>query len=99
MARRSGTLHAAKIGGEDATVTIVDLAARNAVVTPVVCDIGCGRGTTTLRLATHLEPARLIALDQSQPLLNTVTQRVHAAGHTVETTARTSITCHCPKPP
>lgn len=66
-------------------MTIVDLAARNAVVSPVVCDIGCGRGTTTLRLATHLQPARLIALDQSQPLLDTVPQRVHAAGHTVET--------------
>ncbi|MFI6213374.1 class I SAM-dependent methyltransferase [Nocardia brasiliensis] len=86
LAARSGTLHAAKISGHDATTTIVELAARQtAASTPVICDIGCGRGTTTLALATALPTARLIAVDQSQPLLDTVTQRLHRAEHRVET--------------
>jgi hypothetical protein len=72
LTQRTGALHAAKISGDDATTTIVDLAAQSTPATPVICDIGCGRGTTTLHLATDLTPARLIALDQSQALLNTV---------------------------
>jgi SAM-dependent methyltransferase len=85
LARRTGALHAAKISGEDATATIVDLAARSAPAAPVVCDIGCGRGTTTLALAARFAPARLIALDQSRALLNVVADRASRAGHTVET--------------
>lgn len=85
LARRTGALHAAKISGEDATATIVDLAARYAPVAPVVCDIGCGRGTTTLALAEGLTPARLTALDQSEALLDVVADRASQAGHVVET--------------
>src|SRR5689334_12955877 len=81
LARRTGALHAAKISGADATATIVDLAARSTPAAPVVCDIGCGRGTTTLALADRLAPSRLIALDQSPTLLNVVTDRAGSAGH------------------
>lgn len=85
LARRTGALHAAKISGGDATATIVDLAGRSASAAPVVCDIGCGRGTTTLALADRLAPSRLIALDQSPALLTVVAARAGRAGHTVET--------------
>lgn len=85
LAQRTGALHAAKISGEDATATITELAAQVAPAHPVVCDIGCGRGTTTLALATRLRPRRLISLDQSPALLDTVRDRAKQAGHTVET--------------
>lgn len=85
LAQRTTALHTAKISGGDATTTIVDLAAHSAPQAEVVCDIGCGRGTTSLRLADRLAPARLIALDQSRVLLDTVRQRLSQAGHPVET--------------
>lgn len=85
LAQRTTALHTAKISGDDATTTIVNLAEQSAPHAEVVCDIGCGRGTTTLRLADRLAPARLIALDQSQALLDTVRQRLTQAGHPVET--------------
>lgn len=83
LARRTGALHAAKISGGDATTTIVDLAARSAPDAPVVCDIGCGRGTTTVQLAARLAPARLIALDQSRALLDVVRERLVDTAETV----------------
>ncbi|WP_409493973.1 class I SAM-dependent methyltransferase [Amycolatopsis sp. cmx-11-12] len=83
--QRTNALHTAKIAGDDATATLVELAAHSAPPSPVVCDIGCGRGSTTLQLAQRLAPARLIALDQSAALLNTVRGRFDAAGRTVET--------------
>lgn len=85
LARRTGALHAAKISGADATATIVDLAARSTPAATVVCDIGCGGGSTTLALAERLAPARLIALDRSPALLAVVAERAGRAGHTVET--------------
>lgn len=53
LAQRTGALHTAKISGEDATATITDLAAQITPAGAIVCDIGCGRGTTTLALATR----------------------------------------------
>lgn len=44
-----------------------------------------GSDATTLQLAARLAPARLIALDQSQALLDTVQDRVGHTGHAVET--------------
>lgn len=85
IAQRTSALHAAKVSGGDATATIIQLAARSAATEPVVCDIGCGRGTTTLRLAASLAPARLIALDQSRALLVAVTERLAEAGHAAAT--------------
>lgn len=85
LARRTSALHAAKISGDDATATITALAAHPSPAAPVVCDIGCGRGTSTLHLATQLRPHRLIAVDQSAALLDTVRERLTAAGHHVDT--------------
>jgi ubiquinone/menaquinone biosynthesis C-methylase UbiE len=85
LAQRTSALHAAKISGGDATTTIVDLAARSSASAPVVGDLGCGRGTTTLQLAARLTPQRLIAVDQSQALLDTVAERLGDAGYPVET--------------
>ncbi|HEU5472718.1 MAG TPA: class I SAM-dependent methyltransferase [Actinophytocola sp.] len=85
LTQRTSALHAAKITGEDATETIADLAARYGPAEPVMCDIGCGRGTTTLRLASRLAPARLIALDRSPALLTVVADRAGRARHPVET--------------
>lgn len=85
LARRTGALHAAKTTGEDATATITELAAHVGPAHPVIGDIGCGRGTTTLALATRLRPRRLIALDRSPALLDTVRDRAGDAGHAVET--------------
>jgi SAM-dependent methyltransferase len=86
LARRTSALHAAKISGTDATATIAELAARSAPASPaVVCDLGCGRGTTTLALAARLAPARLIALDRSPALLTVVADRAGRAGHAVQT--------------
>lgn len=85
IAQRTSALHAAKISGGDATATIVDLAAQFAPIAAVVCDIGCGRGTTTLHLAARLAPTRLIALDQSQAMLATVADRARRARHAVKT--------------
>jgi SAM-dependent methyltransferase len=85
LAQRTGALHTAKISGEDATATITKLAAHVAPTNPVVCDIGCGRGTTTLALAASLAPQRLIALDQSQALLDTVRHRAAQARHALAT--------------
>ncbi|MGH3754924.1 MAG: class I SAM-dependent methyltransferase [Pseudonocardiaceae bacterium] len=85
LAQRTRALHAAKISGEDATATIVNLAARSAPTAPVVCDIGCGRGTTTLALARRLTPSRLVALDQSPALLGVVRDRLAQANRSVET--------------
>src|SRR5437867_3820192 len=85
LACRTSALHAAKVSGDDATATITALAADSSTAAPVVCDIGCGRGTTTLHLATHLRPSRLIAVDQSAALLDTVRERLTAAGHHIDT--------------
>lgn len=85
LAQRTGALHAAKISGEDATATITEQAAQVTPTNPVVCDIGCGRGTTTLALAACLAPQQLIALDQSPALLDTVRERAAQAGHAVAT--------------
>jgi SAM-dependent methyltransferase len=85
LAQRTGALHAAKISGDNATTTIVDLAAQFAPDAAVVCDIGCGRGTTTVQLARRLAPGRLIAVDQSSALLATVADRMADAGLAVET--------------
>lgn len=85
LAQRTGALHAAKISGGDATATIVELAVLCAPLHAVVCDIGCGRDTTTLQLARRLAPAQLLALDQSHTLLGTVRDRLGPAGYAVET--------------
>jgi ubiquinone/menaquinone biosynthesis C-methylase UbiE len=83
LTQRTRSLHAAKTTGADAAVTITQLAAQHTPRPQTVCDIGCGRGTTTLRLAADLRPSTLLALDQSSALLDVAVDRCRAAGHTV----------------
>lgn len=83
LQQRTRGLHAAKISGATAPDTILELATRTVRSPQVVCDIGCGRGTTTRRLATGLRPRALFALDQSAALLAVTAHRVRADGHPV----------------
>jgi SAM-dependent methyltransferase len=80
LTARTSALHAAKTVGEDATETIMSLAMRHARNGITVCEIGCGRGTTAVALATRLAPMVLIALDQSAALLGVTRSRFAAAG-------------------
>jgi SAM-dependent methyltransferase len=81
ITRRTTALHAAKIQGSDVASTIAALIHTDgAPSTPTtVVDLGCGRGTTTLRLAATLPAARVIAVDRSAALLATARHRAMAA--------------------
>jgi ubiquinone/menaquinone biosynthesis C-methylase UbiE len=83
--QRTSALLTAKISGENATATIVDLAARNSPHRPSVCEIGCGRGTVILALAEALVPDRHTVVDISPAFLATVNKRAADAGFAVET--------------
>lgn len=86
LVQRSGALRAAKIAGSNAATTIAALAVAGLAPTDTVIDIGCGRGTSTLRLAERLPNARLVAVDRSVALLAVARERLHQAGHTVAVT-------------
>ncbi|MEU1396153.1 class I SAM-dependent methyltransferase [Micromonospora zamorensis] len=96
LADRTHALHRAKISGSDIADTIANLLAARVPRGAVVLDIGCGRGTTTLRLADRLRPRQLVAVDASTALLNTTRDRL---GHA---SARGSMVCsdfhHLPMP-
>lgn len=83
--QRTNALLTAKTSGDNATATIVDLAARHAPKHPTVCEIGCGRGTVTLALAEALTPARHTVVDISPAFLATVAKRAADTGFAVET--------------
>jgi hypothetical protein len=57
LARRTGSLHAGKTSGSDVAARIAALAAATPHVA-TVADIGCGRGTTTLRLSATVPAGR-----------------------------------------
>ncbi|GAB3146942.1 hypothetical protein GCM10027290_29450 [Micromonospora sonneratiae] len=80
LAERTRALREAKVAGRDAAEVIADLLARRISPGAVVLDIGCGRGTTTLRIAARLRPGRLIAVDASVALLDTLRTRLAEAG-------------------
>jgi trans-aconitate methyltransferase len=69
-------LHRAKVSGADATDTIAALDADPAP--HVIIDIGCGRGTATVRLARQYPSAAILAIDQSLALLTVVRDRLPA---------------------
>jgi SAM-dependent methyltransferase len=80
LARRTSALHRARISGRHAAEVIADLASETIMTsTPVITDIGCGRGTTTCLLAGRLPQARIIAIDLSAALLTTARSRLPAA--------------------
>ncbi|WP_326555198.1 class I SAM-dependent methyltransferase [Micromonospora sp. NBC_01813] len=79
LADRTRALREAKIAGRDAAEVIAALLARRTTPGAVVLDLGCGRGTSTLRIAARLRPRRLIAVDASIALLDTVRTRLHEA--------------------
>jgi SAM-dependent methyltransferase len=83
LGQRTSALHRAKIDGADAATTIATLAAAANPSPARVADIGCGRGTTTLRLAQHYPAAALVAVDQSPALLAVVGNRLRAENREV----------------
>ncbi|MGW0324475.1 class I SAM-dependent methyltransferase [Nocardia sp. NPDC003183] len=83
--QRTSALLTAKTGGDNATATIVDLAAHQAPNHPEVCEIGCRRGTVTLALAEKLTPSRHTIVDISPAFLATVAKRAADLGFVVET--------------
>ena len=79
MARRTSALRRARISGRHAAEVIADLATETIVTsTPVIADIGCGRGRTTCLLVGRLPQARIIAIDLSAALLTTTRSRLPA---------------------
>lgn len=81
LTRRTAALHAAKIQGSDVADTITTLIHTDEEPTQggTVVDVGCGRGTTSLRLAATLPAARVIVVDRSAALLATARHRAVAA--------------------
>ncbi|PSK64842.1 Ubiquinone/menaquinone biosynthesis C-methyltransferase UbiE [Micromonospora sp. MH33] len=76
--QRTSALHRAKITGADAAATIAALAAAAHPNPSRVADIGCGRGTTTIRLAHQYPAATIVAVDQSPALLAVTGNRLRA---------------------
>lgn len=59
-----------------------------------VVDIGCGAGATTLRLAAAADPATVVGVDVSQPMLATAAARAAAAGVTNISFSETDVEAH-----
>lgn len=78
LAQRTTALHRAKVSGADATDTIAALAADADPAPQVMIDVGCGRGTATVRLARQYPSAVILAVDQSPGLLTVVRDRLSA---------------------
>ncbi|HZN73775.1 MAG TPA: class I SAM-dependent methyltransferase [Micromonosporaceae bacterium] len=78
LAQRTTALHRAKASGADATDTIAALAADADPAPDVIIDVGCGRGTATVRLARQYPSAAILAVDQSPGLLTAVRDRLTA---------------------
>jgi SAM-dependent methyltransferase len=84
LVQRSGALHRAKIAGRYVPDVIAELASRWLLETahPRIADIGCGRGSSTIALASRLPTAHLLAVDLSSALLVETGQRLRTAGYT-----------------
>jgi ubiquinone/menaquinone biosynthesis C-methylase UbiE len=87
LAGRTAALHRAKAAGADASETIAALAASITDAPTMVADIGCGRGTTTLRLSRLFPAASLVAVDQSPALLAIVNDRFRSENRDVRIVA------------
>ncbi len=83
LTRRTDALLTAKTAGRNAADVIADLAATALHPRPAnlaVLDVGCGRGSTTGRLADRLHPETLLAIDAAPALLADARTR-HGARH------------------
>jgi ubiquinone/menaquinone biosynthesis C-methylase UbiE len=81
LASRTSALHRARGSGRSAADVIADLAAAAPGPAPaVIADIGCGRGTTTLTLASRFPRARIAAVDLSAALLTAARNRTGSLG-------------------
>ncbi len=71
LARRTNALNRAKTVGRPVPDVIIELAAQYLppLRSPVVVDVGCGRGSSTRALAERLRPTRLVAIDASAAVL------------------------------
>ncbi|MBL7495669.1 class I SAM-dependent methyltransferase [Frankia sp. CNm7] len=86
LSRRTDALHQAKITGSDVAAAIPTLLRQAGAPHGTALDIGCGRGTTTLRLATAATFVRLVAIDVSPALLATTRRRLQATALGASTT-------------
>ncbi|WP_204013883.1 class I SAM-dependent methyltransferase [Virgisporangium aurantiacum] len=66
------------MSGANATDTIAALAADADPAPQMIIDVGCGRGTATVRLARQYPSAIILAVDQSPGLLTVVRDRLSA---------------------
>jgi SAM-dependent methyltransferase len=83
LSARTSALLTARTTGTPVAEVLIDLARTvlgAAAGRTRVLDIGCGRGSTSLALTTHLRPATLIALDAAPAMLTATRQRLAAAG-------------------
>lgn len=80
LASRTAALHRAKVAGADVADMIVTLLTGQIGPGGILGDIGCGRGTTTLRLARDLPGPQVVAVDASAALLDVARARLTRAG-------------------
>ncbi|GAA3221111.1 class I SAM-dependent methyltransferase [Actinocorallia longicatena] len=84
--QRSDALLTAKIGGRNISDVILEHADdANLPIRPNICDIGCGQGRTTVRIARRYPLARVIALDGSPAMTAAARERASGLGVSVLT--------------
>jgi SAM-dependent methyltransferase len=83
LSARTSALLAARVAGTPVTEVLTDLTRHvlgAAAGRSHVLDIGCGRGTSTLALASEVQPAHMTAFDAAHALLDTTRCRLRQAG-------------------
>jgi SAM-dependent methyltransferase len=83
LTARTSALLTARTTGAPVADVLIDLARkalRVAARQARILDIGCGRGSTSLALATHVRPTTLVALDAAPAMLAATRNRLAAAG-------------------
>lgn len=82
LSDRTNALLTARVAGTPVADVLVDLT-RNVLGAAAgrshLLDVGCGRGTSTLALATEVRPAHLTACDAAHALLDTTRRRLYKA--------------------
>lgn len=79
--QRSDALLAAKTSGRNISDVILGYAdGANLPDRPTICDIGCGQGRATVRIARHYAHARVIAIDGSPAMTTAARDRTSGLG-------------------